>query len=117
MSDAVNLVRRHLKAVWGFDWPEVARTVGPDPNLEISREDWTHSEWEVGNFYRHLSEAWDFFPGDVLLRDGENGIVLARLRLTNGGQWAKNLDGAYHVKDGRIASIRFVDTAAFQTPE
>jgi hypothetical protein len=91
MSACVDLVAGQLSAVWTSDWAALRQTLCSDPELQISHGDWSQSEWEIGNFYRYISQAWDFMPGAVELSDEGDGIVQAKMRLTNGGGWQRTL--------------------------
>ena len=117
MSIAVALVARHLAAGWKSDWDDLHRTLSPAAKLRISHGDWTHAELGIGNFYRHISQAWDFAPGDVKLSDSGDGIVQAKLRLTNGGDWVKEVEGEYRVSGDRIDSIHLIDNQPFKSAD
>jgi hypothetical protein len=114
LRDDVSLVGRHLRAAWEYDWTALDQTLSGNAELRISHGDWTNADWGIGNFYRYLSQAWDFTLGDVQLSDLGDGIVKAKLCLTNGGAWAKKVEGEYHVSGNRIDSIRFVDSTPFE---
>ena len=114
MSTNVELVRRHLDAVWASDWASLRQSLADDAQLRVSSGDTVHSEWDIGGLYRFISQAWDFRPGEVQLSAHNNGIIRAELYLTNGGSWAKKVEGDYRFVGDRIASIHFVDTAPFR---
>lgn len=110
MNTDIDLVARHLAAVWESNWTELTRTVTRDAELQMSRGDWTCDEWDISGFYRYISQAWDFFPGEVQLSDKGDRIVHAKMRLTNGGSWSKEVEGEYRVNGDRIDRIQFVDS-------
>ena len=116
LSVAVDLVSRHLSAVWSYDWVEVRSSLASDAKLQISHDDWKNSEWDVVDFYRYISQAWDFAPGSVELSDRGEGIVQAHMQLTN-GDWAKDVEGEYRVSDDHINAIHLVDSRAFKLPD
>jgi hypothetical protein len=113
MSKAVDLVARHLAAVWKYDWVELKETLSSKAELRVSHDAWTNSEWEIARLYRHISQAWDFSPSETHLFDRGDGIVQVKMRLTNGGDWAKDIEGDYRVRGDRIDRIQIVDGSAF----
>ncbi len=114
MSAAVDLVARHLAALWRYDWAELGRSLSPEAKLQISSGDWTHSDWEIGGFYRHISRAWDFSPRDTQLFESEGGIVQAKISLTNGADWAKDIAAEYSVNASHIESIQVIEGVPYR---
>jgi hypothetical protein len=115
VSAAVELVARHLAAVWKSDWTLLRQSMSSEPELRVSHGDWSHNEWEIGGLYRHISQAWDFRPGEVNISDEGDGIVRAKMHLTNGGEWTKDVEGEYRVRGDRIDRIRLVDSSPYRT--
>lgn len=113
MSDDVELVRLHLEAVWTSDWAAVGQSLVDNPDLRVTTGQTIHSEWDIGGLYRFISQAWDFKPGNAQLSRHDDGIIRAKLYLTNGGEWAKKVEGDYRLVGDRIASVHFVDHAPF----
>ena len=111
---SVEIVRAHLNAAWRSDWETLRQSLSERPQLTIRHDDWSHSEWEIGGLYRHISQAWDFMPGTVQLSEKANGVVEADMCLTNGGGWAKKVTGWYHVDGGRIDVVDLIDSNAVE---
>lgn len=75
-----------------------------DANLTLRGvADW---KWEVGNLYRHISQAWDFTISEADLVDAKDGIVTGTIVLLN-AEWRKEVNCEYRVTSGLISSIAF----------
>ncbi len=83
-----------------------------DAELTLSNGQTCHSELSVGGLYRHVSQAWDFYPSKTELEELTPEIVKATLQLTNGGSYRKSIMGEYQLRGDRIKAIRLQDSTA-----
>ena len=114
MRTAVEFVRHHLDTLWARDWAELERSIADDAELTVTHGDWAYSDWTVSSLYRHITQAWDFAPGEVRLSEGGDGVVAATMLLKNAG-YNKTVQGKYRVKGDRICSVWLVDSVAGRT--
>jgi hypothetical protein len=111
---SIEIVRAHLDAAWNSDWDTLRRSVADNPRLIVRGGTSSHFEWDIAGLYRHISQAWDFVPGTVQLSEKPDGVVEAKFCLTNGGGWAKQVAGIYHVHEGRIYLVDVTDSIAVE---
>lgn len=101
-----DIIGEHVAAVSKYDWRAVERTVSENAQLRLAGVD--SSVWTISNLYRYVTQAWDFTIDNVQISDGPDGLVRAQIRLTN-GEWVKQIQGEYCVRENRIASITLTD--------
>jgi len=112
LAGAREIVAKHLSALWAFDWDSLRQSVSDGAELVLVGGTDTGFSSDVGSLYRHITQAWDYFPvEDASLCDDDSGRVTAKIRLTNGDGGVKNVRGEYATRDGRICCIRLAVTA------
>ena len=103
MSNAVDIVARHIEALSRFDWATLHSSMSKDPKLLlVGTIDW---EWTVPTLYRQVTKAWEFMPRDIQLQDLGGGTVRATLRLEDG----RRIEGTYRASGNGIDEITLSD--------
>jgi hypothetical protein len=110
VSSAIPLVQKHLKAVWAADWPALEKTVAAGAELTLIMGPTSTAELSVGGLYRHISQAWDFYPKRTELHEPTLGIVHASIELTNGGYYRKTVVGEFQAQGQQLVVIRLQDS-------
>jgi len=106
------VVREHLRAVFAFDWEALENSLAAHVELNLGSASSVGQEITAAGLYRHISEAWNFYPMHTELSESEPGTVLATIELTNGGCYRKTIRGEYRVEGTRLSCIRLHDSAA-----
>ena len=75
LSVPVDLIDQHLAALWTSDWAGLEGTLSSQPQLVISCGDQVHTDWDIGGFYRFLTQAWDFTPQRIEREEASAGVV------------------------------------------
>jgi hypothetical protein len=114
VSVSIEIVRRHFSALVEYDWPTLESSVSRDADLRLQGV--VNFKWTPTALYRHVTQAWDLPVRDVQLTDNGQGVVGARLHLTNDLQ-AKVVEGEYRIGMGRICAIILSDGAGVHTRE
>lgn len=112
LATAREIVSKHLSALWKSDWDALNQSLSRSPELILAAIEKSDVKWNIGTLYRHITQAWDFLPGEVHLSGYADGTVIAEMSLTNGHGWIKNVRGEYTVNEGRVCRIRLADSKA-----